>query len=305
MPVTIKTANMKYKNSNGEYVGINAIAETKIEEQIAAIQSAGTIAMNSVQAKGVETLATIPDDYTELNNKIESVKKLYSPIGIESFTVSFGKATVSNNTYNYSTTEYSVHIKDTDGLNIKKGDCLFFFNSNTNNITACNLFSNYTQITYGPDIANNGYVFTSDYNNVVFTISSNTKFIINEWSPQVLIIRKNKITNSIINSDISDLQNDVNKAIGIDTFIVEKGKVSVNNNVYSYDTSNNYGLFVRDTAHINVNKNDLIVFITPNDIQVSSIRIYSSGKILSSTIADIDGFVFDNDYNDIVIRINK
>ena len=73
MPVTIKTANIKYKNSDGEYVGINAVAETKTEEQIAAIQSAGTQAITDINTRKAQIDNILPSDYTELNNRIDNI----------------------------------------------------------------------------------------------------------------------------------------------------------------------------------------------------------------------------------------
>ena len=40
MPVTIKTVHMKYKNSDGEYVGVNSVSDNATSDQIAAIQAA-------------------------------------------------------------------------------------------------------------------------------------------------------------------------------------------------------------------------------------------------------------------------
>ena len=59
MPVTIKTANLKYKNSQGQYVGVNTVGETAKAEQIAAIE-----------AKGEEVLESIPADYSALTEAV-------------------------------------------------------------------------------------------------------------------------------------------------------------------------------------------------------------------------------------------
>ena len=50
MPVTIKSAYIKYKDAQGQYVGVDTIAETSTAEQIAAIE-----------AKGEEILENIPN----------------------------------------------------------------------------------------------------------------------------------------------------------------------------------------------------------------------------------------------------
>ena len=41
MPITIKTAAMQYKAANGQYVGVDAVAEATTSEQVAAVEAAG------------------------------------------------------------------------------------------------------------------------------------------------------------------------------------------------------------------------------------------------------------------------
>ena len=65
MPVTFKAANMKYKNSQGQYVGVNSVSDNTTAEQIVAIQDAGANQIQDVEEKGAETLASIPDNYTD------------------------------------------------------------------------------------------------------------------------------------------------------------------------------------------------------------------------------------------------
>lgn len=60
MPITIKSTELKYKNpSTGQYQGIDAVAETTTSQQCALIE-----------AKGAETIASIPNDYTTLSNAV-------------------------------------------------------------------------------------------------------------------------------------------------------------------------------------------------------------------------------------------
>lgn len=70
MPVTLKSAHVKYKDSDGHYVGINSVSDNTTAEQVAQIQSAGTTQINAVAAKGAQTLASIPQDYTTLSNDV-------------------------------------------------------------------------------------------------------------------------------------------------------------------------------------------------------------------------------------------
>ena len=91
MPATIKTAIMKYKNGQGNYVGINAVSDNATADQIAAINSAGmnkvaavnaagTAQVGAVEAKGAETLASIPVDYTNLSNEVTQLSSAINDI---------------------------------------------------------------------------------------------------------------------------------------------------------------------------------------------------------------------------------
>ena len=63
MPITIKSTELKYKNpTTGQYQGIDAVAETTTSEQCALIE-----------AKGVETRASIPSDYTTLSDAVNNL----------------------------------------------------------------------------------------------------------------------------------------------------------------------------------------------------------------------------------------
>ena len=107
MPITIKAANLKYKDSNGEYVGVNSISDMTTSEQLAAINTAGTNQTNTVnnagtiqvaavnsagatqtaavnsagatqvtniQNKGTEVLESIPNEYSELSGEVDTIK---------------------------------------------------------------------------------------------------------------------------------------------------------------------------------------------------------------------------------------
>lgn len=54
MPVTIKNTKMKYKDSNGEYVGVNAVAEQTTAEMVADIEDAAGDQIEAIETKGTE-----------------------------------------------------------------------------------------------------------------------------------------------------------------------------------------------------------------------------------------------------------
>ena len=74
MPITIKSTELKYKNpSTGNYQGIDAVAETTTSQQCALIE-----------AKGVETRASIPSDYTTLSDTVDDLNGAINNLILES-----------------------------------------------------------------------------------------------------------------------------------------------------------------------------------------------------------------------------
>lgn len=63
MPITIKSNTFKYKKPEGDYSGIDVIAERTTSEQIASIQNAAAAARES-----------IPEDYTALSDDVSDLK---------------------------------------------------------------------------------------------------------------------------------------------------------------------------------------------------------------------------------------
>lgn len=50
MPIAIKTAAMQYKAANGQYVGVDALAETTTSTQVAAVEAAGAEQIAAIEA---------------------------------------------------------------------------------------------------------------------------------------------------------------------------------------------------------------------------------------------------------------
>lgn len=84
MSIFIKKSDLKVKNpTTGTYQGQSLFTENDTQTQINRINSAGTTQVNAVNAKGQETLASIPDDYTELSDDVNNLKSDFN----ESFAV--------------------------------------------------------------------------------------------------------------------------------------------------------------------------------------------------------------------------
>lgn len=88
MPITIKTANMKYKNSEGEYVGVNAISDNTTAEQLARIED-----------KGDEVIASIPSDYTALETQVNNIEGMIASEFSTSTAYAIGDLVIYNDHY--------------------------------------------------------------------------------------------------------------------------------------------------------------------------------------------------------------
>lgn len=86
MSIVIKTNAIKYKNSDGEYQGLNTIAEESIAQQLVNITNAGQVQIDAIQQEGDETIAAIQqkedeakeailNDYTTAANKLVNLKR--------------------------------------------------------------------------------------------------------------------------------------------------------------------------------------------------------------------------------------
>ena len=78
MPITIKTAQVNVKNSQGDYVSINGVAEETTAQQVANITAAGAQQITAIQTKGEQTRASIPEDYTNLSDEVTDLKSALS-----------------------------------------------------------------------------------------------------------------------------------------------------------------------------------------------------------------------------------
>lgn len=75
MSVIIKSTEMSYKDpDSGDYIGINVVAEKKTSEALADIRDLTSTEINAIGVKGAETLASIPDDYTALENRVDDIE---------------------------------------------------------------------------------------------------------------------------------------------------------------------------------------------------------------------------------------
>ena len=63
MPIVIKSAAMRYRTANGQYKGVDALADATTSEQIAAVQAAGAeqvAAITAMETGGIEVAGTTP-----------------------------------------------------------------------------------------------------------------------------------------------------------------------------------------------------------------------------------------------------
>ena len=103
MPITIKSTELKYKNpSTGNYQGIDAVAETTTSQQCALIE-----------AKGIETRATIPSDYTTLSDNVTALNSAINEEKFRMVMLSDGTAIAANSNFNTITTCGTYYVAST------------------------------------------------------------------------------------------------------------------------------------------------------------------------------------------------
>lgn len=61
MAITVNVRRLKWRDKRGGYRSVDFATDEKLQDRL-----------NAIQQKGEETLATIPEDYTTLNNKVMS-----------------------------------------------------------------------------------------------------------------------------------------------------------------------------------------------------------------------------------------
>lgn len=81
MPISLKPGQIKIKNNLGNYTNINILAEASMQEYL-----------DAIEAKGEETIESIPNDYTALNNDVEDLKDYIEQINDSNF-ITLGKGT--------------------------------------------------------------------------------------------------------------------------------------------------------------------------------------------------------------------
>lgn len=84
MPYTLKPNKIFAKDPNGDgYFPQNVVTDQSTTEQVALINSTGAAQVSAIQAKGTQTLDSIPDDYTALQGEVDDLKSALTHIGVE------------------------------------------------------------------------------------------------------------------------------------------------------------------------------------------------------------------------------
>lgn len=79
MPITIKRGGLKFRDaSSDDYIDVDVVGERKTSEQIADIEAAGAAERSAIQAKGEQTRASIPADYTDLSDSVDGLNSAFS-----------------------------------------------------------------------------------------------------------------------------------------------------------------------------------------------------------------------------------
>ena len=109
MSVTIKPNKMKYKNSSGNYVGINAIAEQTTAEEIADIQAASTAAQGEITALTTAKKTEIDNKAAEVTSQLANAAEVRNMLA----------GTFSTST-NYKKGQYVIQTVTVSGSSVNK-----------------------------------------------------------------------------------------------------------------------------------------------------------------------------------------
>lgn len=128
MPLVIKPAAIHIKDDNGNYYPQNIVAEKTTEEyvtkvtqegtkQVTAVNSAGSAQVSAVQNKGDTVLASIPSDYTSLQNDVDSLREDFNELYVSTRNINtqpFGGQMMTEQKYSYylNGTLYFVVLRD-------------------------------------------------------------------------------------------------------------------------------------------------------------------------------------------------
>ena len=85
MSIYLKPNELKIKNGQGQYIGLNIAAEGSVQDYL-----------DAIEAKGLETIDNIPSDYTTLSEEVDD-------LGDEISLLKSGQLTGSSLTFNKGT----------------------------------------------------------------------------------------------------------------------------------------------------------------------------------------------------------
>lgn len=80
MPITIQNNKLRIRNAEGNYVNIDAVSDATVAERLTEINTAAQTQISAIEQKGVDTVASIPSDYTELSDEVSDLKSAFTSL---------------------------------------------------------------------------------------------------------------------------------------------------------------------------------------------------------------------------------
>lgn len=74
MPITIQNNKLRIRNAEGNYVNIDAVSDATVAERLTEINTTAQTQISAIEQKGTETIASIPNDYTELSGEVNDLE---------------------------------------------------------------------------------------------------------------------------------------------------------------------------------------------------------------------------------------
>ena len=242
MPVSSKTVNLKYKNSRGQYVGVNTVGETTTAEQIAAIE-----------AKGEEVLESIPADYSELTAEVDGKANKVSGAVNNNFAMLDGNGNLKDSGHKHS--DYLTAHQDISGKADKVESAAG---------------GNFAGLDADGNLVDSGHKH-SDYltgGDVAGAVSE----WLNEHPETTTIVEDGSITNAKLHTSLQNRIN-INATDSLDTFhpqntitgLIVNGSSSAFNPVYLADRKNyipDYPLSTAEQGGLTVSFNGRFIELT-------------------------------------------
>lgn len=219
MPLTVRKFNAQVKDpTSGDMIPAGLLSSDSLEAieaaetaAVAAVGAKQAVSEAAIELKGATTLASIPADYTTLDNEVDDLKTQLDDV--KEVTVSEETSTVTEDIYSDltftngymiedGTTGDSADYKYTNKIAVKPGD-VFFYTTSAYTFRYITAFSGNTAVSASGGRSLNTYTVPDGIDGIIITI-----YVSRDGTPINYTHDVTTITN-ILNDDIEDINNEI------------------------------------------------------------------------------------------------